>query len=255
MKRWFGVLGIFSLTSVLAVSSAEAKTLAEIKKAKVLRASTEGTYPPFNFYKGADLTGFEVELVNLIAESLGAKSEWKVQGFDTLLIGLGQDRFDLVASSHGITDERAKVVDFSKPHYCTGGVIVSRSDKIKSLSHLKDRNVVVQVGTTYLKWLGKNGITKAKTYPKDTDALQNLLMGRADAWVTDKFVALDAIKANPNAKLLLGDMVFEEKVAMAVAKGNKDLLQATNASLEKLLSDGRYAALSQKYFGQDVRCK
>ena len=239
----------------LSLGTARAKTLTQVTKAKTLRVATEGTFPPFNFYRGKTLTGFEVELVEMLSADLGLKTDWKVAGFDTLLIGLSQDRFDLVASSHGITAERAKVVNFSSPHYCTGGVIVSKSDKVKTFASIKKRNVVVQVGTTYYTWLGKNGLYKAKTYPKDTDCLQNLLMGRADAWVTDRFVALDAIKANPDAKLVMGDTIFEEQIAMAVAKGNTELLNAVNDALEKIKTDGRYETLSRKYFAKNIGCK
>jgi len=233
----------------------QAKTLEEIRAAKIIRMSTEGTFPPFNFFKGKDLGGFEVEVANEAVRGLGLKPEWKTNNFDSLLIGLSQNRSDLVVSSHGITPERAKVVDFLAPHYCTGGVIVTTQAGPTTFNAIKGKRVVVQVGTTYLGWLEKNGLKTAKTFPKDTDALQNLLMGRADVWVTDKFVALDAIKANPNAKLVLGDMVFEERIAMAVAKGNEALREALNAELGKMLSDGRYKALSEKYFGLDIRCK
>jgi polar amino acid transport system substrate-binding protein len=232
-----------------------AKTLKELQASKSIRLSTEGTFPPFNFFKGADLTGFEVEVANAVVSELKLKPEWKTFNFDSLLIGLAQDRSDLVVSSHGITDERAKVVDFLDPHYCTGGVIVSKDGGPTSFDAIKTKKVVVQVGTTYLGWLEKNGLKTAKTFPKDTDALQNLLMGRADVWVTDKFVALDAIKANPKAKLVLGEMVFEEKIAMAVSKGNKELREALNKALATILKDGRYKALSEKYFGLDIRCK
>jgi polar amino acid transport system substrate-binding protein len=232
-----------------------AKTLKEIQASKIVRASTEGTFPPFNLFKGTELTGFEIELANAVVEGIGAKTDWKTYNFDSLLIGLSQDRSDLVVSSHGITDERAKVVDFLNPHYCTGGVIVVKEGGPTTFEGIKNKRVVVQVGTTYLGWLEKNGLKNAKTFPKDTDSLQNLLMGRADVWVTDKFVALDAIKANPKAKLVLGDMIFEEKIAMAVSKANKELREALNASLAKVLADGRYKKLSDKYFGMDIRCK
>jgi polar amino acid transport system substrate-binding protein len=232
-----------------------AKSLKDLQATKVIRLSTEGTFPPFNFFKGKDLTGFEVEVANAVVGELELKPEWKTFNFDSLLIGLAQDRSDLVVSSHGITAERAKVVDFLDPHYCTGGVIVTKEGVPTTFEGIKNKKVVVQVGTTYLGWLESNGLKNAKTFPKDTDALQNLLMGRADVWVTDKFVALDAIKANPKAKLILGDMVFEEKIAMAVSKGNTELRAALNAALATILKDGRYKALSEKYFGLDIRCK
>lgn len=235
--------------------SLQAKSLKDIQASKKIRITTEGTFPPFNFFKGKDLSGFEVEVTNAVVSDLKLIPEWKTYNFDSLLIGLAQDRSDLVVSSHGVTDERSKVVDFLDPHYCTGGVIVSKAGGPKTFAEIKNKRVVVQVGTTYLGWLEKNGLKSAKTFPKDTDCLQNLLMGRADVWVTDKFVALDAIKANPKANLVLGDMIFEEKIAMAVSKGNTELRKALNTALSDVLADGRYKALSEKYFGLDIRCK
>ena len=243
------------VAAALSFSVTHAKSLKNIQAAGVVRMTTEGTFPPFNVFKGKELTGFEVDLANQLVSDLKLKSEWKTANFDSLLISLSQDRADLVASSHGITDERAKVVDFLDPHYCTGGVIVSKAGGPKTFDAIKGKNVAVQVGTTYLGWLQKNGLNTAKTYPKDTDALQNLLLGRADVWVTDKFVAHDAIMANPKAKLVMGNMVFEERIAMAVGKGNTDLRKALNTSLAATLKDGRYQALSFKYFGVDIRCK
>lgn len=256
MRKLVGRIGYSLVCACFLCSQASsAAPLATILKSKSLRSATEGAYPPFNFFKDKTLTGFEVDLVELIAKEMGVKTDWKFTGFDGLLIGLTQDRFDVVASSHTITPERAKVVDFTDPHYCTGGVIVSRSNKIKTLADLKGRNVVVQVGTTHYAWLKKNGYSEAKTYPKDTDALQNLLMGRADAWVTGKFVALDALKANPKETLFVSDAIFEEKIAMAVKKGNSELLAKINESLHKIIADGRYKTLSNRYFGSDISCK
>src|SRR3954463_19617 len=82
-----------------------------------LTIATEGVAPPFNFYKGKELTGFEVEIANEIARRMGREPRWVTRKFESLLIGLQQDRYDLVAASHTITEERAKAVDFSAPHY------------------------------------------------------------------------------------------------------------------------------------------
>jgi polar amino acid transport system substrate-binding protein len=58
--------------------------------------------------------------------------QWKTLGFDALLTGLRQDRWDLVIASHGITEERAKAVTFTEPHYCSGGMIVAMDPAIKN---------------------------------------------------------------------------------------------------------------------------
>ncbi|WP_201500963.1 substrate-binding periplasmic protein, partial [Klebsiella oxytoca] len=70
----------------------------------------------------------------------------------------------------------------------------------------------------------------------------------------DKFVAKEVAAKNPKAGLKLGDMLFIEKIAPAVAKGNTSLADAWNKAFAEVLADGSYAAVSKKYFNEDVRC-
>jgi polar amino acid transport system substrate-binding protein len=251
MKR-----ALLTLTALsLLASAAEARTWAEIKGSGTIKIATEGAFPPFNLLKGKELTGFEVELADELARQLGLKVQWVTQPFDNLLIGLNQGRYDFVIASHGITPERAKAVDFSKPHYCTGGAIVTKTGGPRTAAALSGQTVAVQVGTTYLENVRKvPGVTDVKTFPKDTDAQAALMAGRADAWVGDKFTGLDLVKAQ-KGKLVQGELLFNERIAMAVKKGNTGLLKELDAALVKSLNNGTYAKISQKYFGQDVRCK
>ncbi|WP_291425380.1 ABC transporter substrate-binding protein [Deinococcus sp.] len=240
---------------LLLASSAQARTWDEIKKSGTLKMATEGAFRPFNYLEGNKLTGFEVDLGNALAKQMGVKAQWVTQPFDNLLIGLGQDRYDLVIASHGITPERAKAVDFSTPHYCTGGAIVSRPGGPKSAADLKGKSVAVQVGTSYLQNVNKvPGVGSVKTFPNDAAAQGALMASRVDAWVSDRFTGLDAVKAQ-KGKLVQGDLLFSEKNGMAVKKGNSTLLREVNADLAKVQSSGTYAKLSNQYFGQDIRCK
>lgn len=247
---------LLTLTAlVLLTSTASARTWADIKKSGTIKIATEGAFPPFNLLKGTQLTGFEVDLANALAKQMGLKVQWITQPFDNLLIGLNQDRYDFVIASHGITPERAKAVDFSSPHYCTGGAIVSKPGGPKTAVDLKGKAVAVQVGTTYLQNVSKvAGIGSVKTFPKDTDAQAALMAGRVDAWVGDKFTGLDLVKAQ-KGKVVQGDLLFSERIAMAVKKGNSSLLKELNAELAKALTNGTYAKISNQYFGQDIRCK
>ena len=250
IKLW-ALLGLL-LASAL---TAQARSLDEVKKDGKLMIATEGQFAPFNFFQGAKLTGFEVELAELVAKKMGLTIEWKALGFDALLAGLRQDRWDLVIASHGITDERAKAVTFAEPHYCSGGAIVSLDPAIRRAADLAGKTVSVQTGTTYLENVKKlAGVKEVKNFPQDTDARGALLTRRVDAWVTDKFVAVIAISSNPGAGMKLGDFVFVERIAAAVAKGNVSLVQGYNKALAEVIADGSYATLSRKYFNEDVRC-
>ncbi|RTH97014.1 amino acid ABC transporter substrate-binding protein [Thermus scotoductus] len=254
MKRILLLLGVLGL----AVAFAQVRTLDQIKRSGEIRIGTEGAFPPFNYFDEKNqLTGFEVDLGNAIAQKLGLKPVWITQAFDSLLIQLNQGRFDFVIASHGITEERAKAVDFTNPHYCTGGVIVSKKGGPKTAKDLQGKVVGVQIGTTYMEAAQKiPGIKQVRTYQKDPEALQDLLAGRLDAWITDRFVAKEAIKERKLENALqVGELVFQERVAMAVAKGNKSVLGALNQALSDLMKDGTYSQISKKWFGEDVRCK
>lgn len=234
----------------------QARPIEAIKKDGKIIVATEGQFSPFNFFQGSKLTGFEVEIAEAMAAKMGVKVEWKTIGFDALLTGLQQDRWDLVIASHGITDERAKAVTFGEPHYCSGGVVVAKDAAIKGAKDLAGKVVAVQVGTTYLENVKKiAGVKEVKTFPQDTQSRAALQTGKVDAWVTDKFLAMTAAKEDAKFGLKLGDFLFVERIAPAVAKGNTGLAAEVNKALAALMADGSYAKISTKWFQEDIRCK
>jgi polar amino acid transport system substrate-binding protein len=244
-------------TGLLALAAvAQARPFEAIKKGGKIVIATEGQFAPFNFFQGKKLTGFEVDVAEAMAAKMGLKVEWKTLGFDALLTGLGQDRWDMVIASHGITDERAKAVTFTEPHYCTGGIIVAKNPAIKGAKDLAGKVVAVQTGTSYMDNVKKvAGIKEVKNFPQDTDARAALASGRVDAWVTDKFVAVSSQEKDAKAGLSLGDFLFVERVASAVAKGNTSLAGEVNKALAAIQADGSYEKISKKYFKEDIRCK
>ena len=253
--RFLLALGM-SLTMAAGMQPARARSLEEVKASGKLIVATEGAYPPFNYFQGAKLTGFEVELAEAIVKKMGLAIEWKSLAFDALLAGLKQDRWDMVIASFGITDERAKAVTFNTPEYCSGGVIVSRDPAIHNAPKLAGKTVAVQTGTTYLKnVLLVPGVKEVKNFPQDTDARSALLNGRVDAWVSDRFVVKAAIEAQPKAGLKAGDFLYVEKIASAVKKGNLPLATAIDKAIADVMADGTYKAISEKYLKEDVRCK
>ncbi len=244
------------LLGLAATVPAQARSFEEIKKDGTIRIATECQFSPFNYFVGAKLTGFEVDLADAVAAKMGVKVEWKALGFDALLAGLRQDRWDAVIASHGITEERAKAVTFTDPHYCSGGVVVAMVATIRTANDLQGKTVAVQTGTTYLENVKKlPGIKDVKNFPQDSDARSSLVTGRVDAWVTDRFVASNSVAANPNAGMKIGEFVFVERIAAAVAKGNTSLAAEWNKALAALLADGSYEKISAKWFKEDIRCK
>jgi len=244
-----------SAAALLGVSAAQARSIEDIRKGGTLIVASEGKFAPFNFVEGGKLTGFEIDIANAIAQKMGLKVEWKTMGFDGLLVGLAQDRWDMVIASHGITEERAKAVTFANPHYCTGGVIISKDGRLRTAQDLTGKVVAVQTGTTYYDNAKKLPVKEVKNFPQDASARAALETGHVDAWVTDKFVARASLAATPGTTLKTGDYLFVERIAAAVAKGNTGLVAEVNKALDAMLADGTYATISKKWFGEDIRCK
>jgi polar amino acid transport system substrate-binding protein len=237
-------------------STLPARELEAIRKDGVLRLATEGSTPPFNYFQNGHLTGFDVEIGDAISGKLRLRSEWAAAPFDTLLIGLQQGRYDLVVMGQAITPERQIAVDFTVPYVCSGGVIVALPGGPRHRADLAGKVVGVQVGTTYLAALGRvDNVGTVRTFQKDTDALQNLLAHRVDVWVSDRLTALYVARQNPSFNLQIGDALFKERDGIAIAKGQAALRDAVNAAITAMLSDGTYAAIARRHFGQDVRCE
>ena len=252
----FGLKALVAAATCALALCAQARSFDEIKKDGKIIVATEGQFAPFNYFQGSKLTGFEIDVAEAVVAKMGLKVEWKALSFDALLAGLRQDRWDMVIASHGITEERAKAVTFTDPHYCSGGIIVSKDGLIKTAADLTGKTVSVQIGTTYFENVKKVAAVKeVKTYPQDTDARASLAAGRVDAWVTDKFVAKTALEANPGLGLKMGDFLFVERIASAVAKGNSSVAAEINKALAAIMADGSYATISKKWFGEDIRCK
>ena len=161
----------------------------------------------------------------------------------------------MVIASHGVTEERAKAVTFANPHYCTGGVIISKDGAIKTAKDFTGKVVGVQTGTTYYDNAKKLPVKEVKSYPQDSSARASLESGHVDAWVTDKFVGKASLAATPGTALKMGDFIFTEKIAAAVSKGNTGLVGEANKALAAIMADGSYAAISKKWFNEDIRCK
>jgi polar amino acid transport system substrate-binding protein len=251
LSRRAAIAAAFGLLAV----AAQARPIEDIRKSGTLVVASEGKFAPFNFVEGGKLAGFEIDVANAAAARMGLKVEWKTMGFDGLLVGLQQDRWDLVIASHGITEERAKAVTFASPHYCTGGVIISRDGAIRTARDLTGKVVAVQTGTTYYDNAKKLPVKDVRNFPQDNSARAALETGHVDAWVTDKFVGKASLAATPGTSLKMGDFLFTEKIAAAVSKGNTGLITEFDKALAAMLADGTYATISRKWFNEDIRCK
>jgi polar amino acid transport system substrate-binding protein len=214
--------------------------------------ASDATWPPLEFVENGQLTGFEVELMPLIGEKVGVTMTVKNIPWDTIFAGLANGAYDGVASGVTVTEERKATMDFSTPILQAGQVVIIRTAdaaKVKGIDDLSGKKIGVQIGTTGDFALENYPVTR-KAYDDIGLAIEDLLNGNVDAAVCDSLIASDFVLANENykAKLSVAGAPFtEEDIAIAVKKGNKELLDLVNNGLELAKKDGSFDELKKKW--------
>ena len=216
----------------------------------VLRVGTDATFPPMEFVDNGKRTGFDIELMEAIAKTMGKQIEWIDIDFKGLIPGLMSKRFDMAVSAIYITDERKKVVDFTDPYYAGGLVAMVKDNNaaIKKLADLDGKKVSVQVGTKSVSYLAEKFPKVQRVEVEKNQEMFNLVdIGRADAAVTGKPAAFQYVRTRGGLRVLEEQLTTEE-YGMALRKDTPELTKAVNAALAKLKADGTYAAIVKKWF-------
>lgn len=241
--------------ALLVAASVIVPTLANAQSAGVIRVVTDSTFPPFEFSKEGKRTGFDIELMETLAKTMGKKVEWTDIDFKGLIPGLISKRFDVAASAIYITEDRRKVVDFTDPYYPGGLVMVVKSDNtsIHKPADLNGKKVAVQVGTKSVNYLKEYFPQIERVEVEKNQEMFNLVeIGRADAAVTGKPAALQYAKARPGVKVI-DKPVSVELYGFAVRKDLPELTQALNAALKKSKLDGSYDKLVKKWLDASAK--
>ena len=214
-----------------------------------LRVVTDATFPPMEFVKDGQRTGFDIDLVEALGKEMGRKIEWIDIDFKGLIPALQAGRADMANSAIYITEERRKVVDFTDPYYAGGLVVLTKKDgPIKSLKDLDGKKVAVQVGTKSVGYLKEHFPKVERVEVEKNQEMFNLAqIGRADAAVTGKPAAKLYAQAHPDM-IVLPEQITVEDYGMALPKNQPETTKAVNEALKKLKANGTYDALVAKWF-------
>lgn len=221
------------------------------------KVAVSGTFPPFGFVgPDGNAKGFEIDMINAIAETGGFKVKCEVTAWQSIISALKSKNVDVVLESMTITDERKKEVDFSDPYFeSTNCIVVPKDSSIQSIEDLKGKTIACSTGTTsdvaISKLLGKNyeGI---KRFKKTTLAFQELRNRKVNAVIGDSGIVMYYIKSNPEASLRIveGIKFPKEYYGMAVRKGDIEMLKQINKGLKKIRENGKYEEIYQKWFAK-----
>jgi polar amino acid transport system substrate-binding protein len=219
----------------------------------VLTTCTHLPYEPFQYQDGAEIVGFDVDMVDLVAAKLGVEQQIVDMPFDGIQSGAAFDsgQCDIGAAAMTITEERKQNIDFSDPYFeATQALLVQQASGISDPSGLAGKKVGVQNSTTGQEY-AQNNIAGAEIVVFEdlgllTTAVQT---GTVDAAIADNGPLLDFAKKNPGLAVT-AEFRTDEQYGFGVRKGNTALLQAINESIAASRSDGTYTQIYEKWFGQ-----
>ncbi len=245
MKRLLSIFLILSLSLIISCSDNQ-----EAKDNNVLRVGLTADYPPFEFMKDNVLSGFDIDLANMIANELGKKASIMDMDFDSLIPAVQTGRIDCIISGVTATDERRKNVDFSIPYYTPKFAMIYRRDnEVKTIKSLSGSIIGVQLGSSMETFL-KNQAPQVQnldivSLKRTPTMVQELKLSRLDGVLVEEAQA----KAFTEKDQDLSYSIFESNqpgVAIAFAK-NSPLINQVDAALTKLQDSGELDKLRNKW--------
>ena len=208
---------------------------------------TSADYAPFEFHKIIDgkdtIVGFDIELARQIAEDMGKELVIKDMEFGNLITELNNGTIDMIISSLTPDAERAKQVDFSECYYYGEQVCIIRKadmEKYTSMESLAGQSVAAQLGSIY------EGIVKDMmpdsnlvSLAKMPDIIMQLNTGKVEAVVVDRDSAEGYLAQDDTLAIADFTIPYDENgAAVAVKKGNSELLEQINETIQQVTSDG-----------------
>ncbi|MFG6417177.1 ABC transporter substrate-binding protein [Roseateles sp. DC23W] len=251
----------------LALLAAGTTAFAQAPEWKKIRIGVEGAYPPFSEI-GPDgkLKGFEIELVQAYCAQMQAQCTLVQQEFDGLIPALQSRKVDAIFASVSITDERRKVIAFSKPYYNTPARLVAKAGAQleATAAGLKGKKIGVQRGTTHEAYAAATfKQSELVRYATQDQVFLDLKSGRIEATLMDSPAADFGFLKKPEGKgfAFAGGNINDDKVfGVGTGVGMRKADEATlgkkfNAAIDALQSNGTFKKLADKYFDYDIAPK
>src|SRR5450830_978049 len=250
MKRH--ALLFIGLTLLAGVANAD--KLDDIKKAGVLRVAAFDGNPPFGYVDPTSkkVVGLDIDYANELGKKLGVKVEFVPTNPANRIPLLSSNKVDLVFANFTITEDRAKVIDFSIPYFASGQQFLAKKGVLKSADGIKDIRVGTDKGTTMETTLReKFPDTKVVLYDDTPLGLAALRNGNIQAFSQDgsKLVAILAALPDKDKYEIPPFAISEEYEGIGVPKGETRLVAFLNDWLRDLEKTGTAQKIYDKWFG------
>jgi polar amino acid transport system substrate-binding protein len=215
-----------------------------------LVVGTSADYEPFEYIdEDGNYTGFDIELMEEIADRMGVELEWQDIAFDGLIGSIQNDKIDAIIAAMSATAEREEQVDFTDPYFISGDAVLVAEGSgldLQDKNDISGHTVGVQTGTIQESWIDENLDAEVSRYERAEQAIMDLKSGRIE------MVAMDLSAANSfveqgGIEVALETDFSGEHMAIAVKEGNTELKEEFDAVIDELQMEGFIDDLAAKY--------
>lgn len=249
------VLMLFSSSTLWAAD----QSLEKIQDKGCFVLGLDDSFPPMGFRDATGaVVGFDIDLAKEVAKRLGVKLKIQPVEWSGVIFSLNRGDIDLIWNGMTIKPERAKRIDFSKPYLAnTQAVAVLADSAIQHNADLVGKQVGVQLGSPSedaikAQFAIAKSIGEIRKYGKYPEALLDLSAHRIDAVVGDEILLRYYLSKREGQYRILQDNFGSEQYGVGFRKDDDAFRAAVDAALDAMRKDGTAAAISKKWFGDNM---
>jgi polar amino acid transport system substrate-binding protein len=221
---------------------------------KEVTIAIENAYIPFNYIRldNGKAEGWDYDALADICKRLNCKPVYKEIGWDSMITAVSQGQFDVAADGITITDERAKVVDFSDGYIAVDQRIMVRSDATITSADDFTTNTKLKLGTqkgttNYAQAVQMVGDSRVTGFDTFGDTVQALINKDVDGVIIDDTAGQGYVGVNAGKTKLLPEKLVGQQLGFVFPQGSA-LVKPFNAALAAMRADGTLDNLRTRWF-------
>jgi len=243
---------VFSLSACGTKETASTDAATEAATDGTTEAATDAAEETeAEYYEGGEVVGIDADIARAIAEDMGMELKIEDMAFDSIIAAVQSGKADFGAAGMTVTEDRLASVDFSDTYAeAKQVIIVKEGSEVKSADDLAGKTVGVQLGTTGDILADEIEDGTVERYNKGAEAVMALVQDKIDAVIIDNEPAKVFVAENEGL-VTIDDAYEKEEYAIALDKGNTELLEKINASIKNLKDSGKLQEIIDSYISAE----
>jgi polar amino acid transport system substrate-binding protein len=231
--------------------------LQQVLSRGTLRVAVLGSLPPFSkVMPSGTPEGYDIDIANRLAGALHVKTEFVITDIPGRVTSLQTHKADVTIADFTRNVERSTTIAFSEPYLVTfRQLLVPTNSPFKSPDQLNDPKARIAIdrgGTAETEVPALFPKAQLVRFNSNSDELNAVLSGQADAMYEDSLYDQQAVKDHPGKLDVFPSQFNRAEIGIGLPPGDVDWLRLVNLYIEQFNATGANAVLFKKWFNVDI---